>query len=87
MIVLWMVFATASNTSIADANECEDPIPVGHGNATSQEKAKRNARISLERNLNRAYPGDSKRYLRNGIEYNCKNSVLWLCKAKVKVCG
>lgn len=70
----------------AQAIECKVPIFEGHGNAMSQEKAKRNARISLETNLRRVHPGDSKRYLSKGIEYKCKKFVLWQCIAKAKVC-
>lgn len=75
------------HSSAAIVKTCSPSFPEGHGNATSKNKAKRNARIKLERNLDRKFPGDSKRFLRGGIEYQCKKSVLWLCAANTKVCN
>ena len=71
----------------SDAALCRPTTPEGHGNATSEKTAKRNALISLKRNLDRKFPGDSKRYLRKGIAYKCQKSVLWLCSAKPNVCN
>ncbi|WP_419914539.1 hypothetical protein [Hoeflea sp.] len=76
-----------TSSEIVSVNACSPRVPEGHGNATTESKAKRNARINLERNLERSFPGDSKRYLRSGIEYDCEKSVLWLCKATAKICG
>lgn len=85
--LLCPVFVNTAYLTSTHAAECKFSVPDGFGNATSVDKAKRNARIDLETNLNRTYPGDSKRYLSEGIEYKCKNSVLWHCIAKANICN
>ena len=86
-IFLVLIFLTGlADSPSALAAGCKEATIIGHSSATSEKKAKRNARLDVKSKLERQYPGDSKRRMSGDIEYKCKKSVLWLCQAKVMIC-
>lgn len=86
IVPLLMLLTALAYSPPALAAVCKEAALIGHGSATSEKKAKRNARLDVKSKIERQYPGDSKRHMSDGIGYKCEKSVLWLCQAKVMIC-
>lgn len=65
---------------------CKPAELTSSGSATSEEKAKRNAKVSLMAHLSSQYPGDYSARLLGTAGFKCENRILWLCAASVRYC-
>jgi hypothetical protein len=68
------------------AASCQAGTLTNSGTATSEDRAKRNAEVSLMQKLGSLYPGDLTSRLLGPVGYECRNPLLWLCEATVKYC-
>jgi hypothetical protein len=76
----------AGSPDIAAAKSCAITTISGNGSATSEKKARRNATIALISKIDHLYPGEGKSRMKGPVGYTCKNPLLWLCEASVKLC-
>jgi hypothetical protein len=68
------------------AASCKASTLTSSGTATSEDRAKRNAKVSLMSKLGSLYPGDFTSRQLGPVGYECRNPLLWLCKATVRYC-
>jgi hypothetical protein len=90
-VFLTLLLAVAAATATiapqtAAAAACKQTSFTGNGSATSEEKARRNARLALISKIENRYPGNSASPMLGPIGYKCKNPLLWLCEATVTLC-
>jgi hypothetical protein len=65
---------------------CRPAEILSSGSATSEQTAKRNAKVSLMVQLNSRYPGDFSSRILGAAGYKCEKRLLWLCVASVRYC-
>ena len=73
-------------SAAALAASCPAATLTNSGTATSEDRAKRNAEVSLMSKLGSLYPGDLTWRLLGPVGYECRNPLLWLCEASVRYC-
>lgn len=84
---LMLMAATAAATPEAKPSAtCKPAELISSGSSTSEQTAKRNARVSLMAQLNSRYPGDFSSRILGAAGYKCEKRLLWLCVASVKYC-
>lgn len=65
---------------------CKPAELISSGSATSEQTARRNAKVSLMAQLNSRYPGDFSSRILGPAGYKCEKRLLWLCVASVRYC-